>query len=92
VHEREENGRRAQKAKKAGLHTEHWQLLRRARLAMDGYRCVLQVDDGCTGAATTVHLAPELGGDHMRATLETTRSACRHCHGVTDAPRSHRGR
>jgi 5-methylcytosine-specific restriction endonuclease McrA len=88
VHEREENARRAEKATKAGLKTAGWQHLRLARLQLDGYRCTFQLD-GCTGYATTVHLAPELGGNHRLATLELTRSACRHCHGVTDAPRAH---
>jgi hypothetical protein len=55
---------------------------------MDGGRCTFRLD-GCTGRAETVHLAPELGGNHLLATLENTGSACRRCHGVTDAPRSH---
>jgi hypothetical protein len=42
----------------------------------------------CTTYAETVHPAAELRGDHRLATLENTRSACRHCHGVVDAPRS----
>lgn len=54
----------------------------------DGYRCQLAVDDGCTEAATTVHIRPELGGNHLTATLEDCTSACAHCHGVVDAPRA----
>ena len=30
--------------------------------------------------------ATELRGNHLLAMLENTRSACRHCHGVVDAP------
>jgi hypothetical protein len=70
-----------------GYGTRHWQTLRRQRLQLDGYSCTLQLP-GCTLDATTVLLAPELEGDHRRATLDNTRSACLHCHGVVDAPRS----
>jgi 5-methylcytosine-specific restriction endonuclease McrA len=88
-HERAENARRAAKSKRNGLRTPHWLAIRKARLLMDSGLCVLKVDDGCTVYAETVHLAPELKGNHLLATTENTRSACRHCHGVTDAPRSH---
>jgi hypothetical protein len=54
---------------------------------MDGWRCALMVDEGCTGYAETVHLDPKLRGNHLLASTGNTRSACRHCHGVTDAPR-----
>lgn len=70
-----------------GYGSAHWQQIRRARLAIDGGRCRLR-HDGCTGKATTVHLDPSCGGDHSLATLENTLSACAHCHGVEDAPRS----
>jgi 5-methylcytosine-specific restriction endonuclease McrA len=89
-HERAENSRRAQKAKRAGIKTGYWRKVRLARLQLDGGLCTFRLD-GCTGRAETVHLDPALGGDHSRATMENTRSACRHCHGVVDAPRSHRG-
>jgi 5-methylcytosine-specific restriction endonuclease McrA len=82
-----DNQRRAAKAKRNGLRSPYWKAVREARLRLDGYRCALQLD-GCAGYAETVHLAPELGGNHRLATLENTRSACRHCHGVTEAPRS----
>jgi 5-methylcytosine-specific restriction endonuclease McrA len=85
---RKDNARRSLKAGKAGLKTRYWREVRLARLQLDGYRCVLR-HDGCTGYAETVHLARELNGNHLLATTENTRSACRHCHGVTDAPRSH---
>src|SRR5947209_8274983 len=54
-----DNARRAAKAKAHGLTTRAWQLLRRARLELDGYRCRLALP-GCTGRATSVHLRPEL--------------------------------
>lgn len=87
-HAAADNVRRREKAKRNGLYSDHWKLVRKARLQLDGGRCVLRVDAGCTGRATTVHLAPELGGNHLLATLSNTASACRHCHGVVDAPRA----
>jgi 5-methylcytosine-specific restriction endonuclease McrA len=83
-----ENRRRALKAGKAGLRTRYWREVRLARLQMDGYRCVLQ-HDGCTGYAETVHIPPELKGNHLLATVETCRSACRRCHGIEDGGRAH---
>jgi hypothetical protein len=70
-----------------GYETPHWQAVRRARLALDGYRCTFR-HPGCTVRATTVHLAPECGGRHALATLDNTRSACLHCHGVEDGGRA----
>ncbi len=70
-----------------GYSSPHWQHVRAARLALDGHLCQFNYP-GCAGHATTVHLAPELLGDHSLASLETTRSACHHCHGTEDAPRA----
>ncbi len=88
AHEQAENARRAAKSKRNGLKTPHWLAVRKARLLMDSGLCTFKLD-GCTVYAETVHLTPELKGNHLLATTENTRSACRHCHGVTDAPRSH---
>jgi hypothetical protein len=49
------------------------------------------VDEGCTEVATTVHLDPKLGGDHLRATITDVTSACAHCHGVVDGGRAQDG-
>lgn len=68
----------------------HWRNLRIARLNLDRRICQLR-HDGCTRLATTVHLDPSCGGDHSKATLENTLSACRHCHGVEDGGRATRG-
>jgi len=87
-HERAENARRAAKSKRNGLRTPHWLAIRKARLVMDGGRCTFELP-ACTGRAETVHLDPELRGNHLLATTENTRSACRHCHGTVDAPRAH---
>jgi 5-methylcytosine-specific restriction endonuclease McrA len=83
-----DNQRRAAKSKRNGLRSPYWQAVREARLRLDGYRCVLQ-HDGCTGYAETVHIPPELKGNHLLATVETCRSACRRCHGVEDGGRAH---
>jgi DNA-directed RNA polymerase subunit RPC12/RpoP len=64
-----------------------WRVVRAARLELDGHRCQLRFP-GCTGRATSVHLAEELGSDHRRATVENTLSACAHCHGVKHAPKA----
>lgn len=65
----------------------HWQTIRTARLDHDGNRCTYRYP-GCTIVATTVHLAPEANGNHLLATIDNTRSACRTCHGIEDAPRA----
>lgn len=63
-----------------------WPIVRRLVLARDEARCRIRAL-GCTGKATTVHRLPEYGLDHD-ANLHAYVSACRHCHGVVDAPRS----
>lgn len=78
---------RYQGSKRRGTFTTEWRRLRIARLQMDGGRCQLK-HYGCTEQATTVHLDPACKGNHALATLDNTRSACRHCHGVEDAPRA----
>ncbi len=55
---------------------------------MDSGLCTFKLD-GCTVYAETVHLAPEFKGNHLLASTENTRSACRHCHGVEDGGRAH---
>lgn len=84
-----ENQRRHVKAVANGLHSAHWANVREQRLALDGHLCTIR-RPGCTVRATTVHLDPELRGDHLKATLQNTRSACRSCHGTVDAPRAAR--
>src|SRR5512133_1945585 len=86
-HQRHENARRSRKAKAHGLKTPHWQKVRQERLALDGGLCTFRLPR-CTYYAETVHLDPELRGNHRLATLDNTRSACRRCHGTVDAPRS----
>ncbi len=89
-HLRAESKRRAAKAKANGLHTPGWQRMRKARLSLANNICELN-DEGCTIRATSVHIPPELKGDHTRARLEDVRAACHHCHGVVDAPRAKGG-
>jgi hypothetical protein len=90
-HKRAENARRRAKARANGTDTPEWAALSRQRRALAG-RCELQVDEGCTGLPETGHLNPELGGQHRGATLADVRAACRHCHGVVDAPRAARSK
>jgi hypothetical protein len=85
-----DNQRRNAKSRDHGLTRAAWKKrLRLAALERDGYLCRLRLQ-GCTGKATTVHLRPELAGDHSRATLDDCTSCCAHCHGVIDAPRARR--
>jgi hypothetical protein len=70
-----------------GYTTPHWQTVRKQRLALDGYLCQLR-HNGCTRRATTVHLDPRCNGNHLRATLDNTVSACLHCHGREDGGRA----
>jgi 5-methylcytosine-specific restriction endonuclease McrA len=82
-----DNQRRAELNRKHGTKSAYWRKLRLLALERDGFRCTFN-HRGCTQGATTVHLAPHLRGDHRIATLDDCRSACRHCHGVEDAPRA----
>jgi 5-methylcytosine-specific restriction endonuclease McrA len=82
------DSRRRQARRRAhGRTTSRWQSLRKLALERDGYVCQLQVDAGCTGVATSVHLRPELDGNHDAATLDDCTSGCAHCHGVVDGRR-----
>lgn len=82
-----ENGRRGQLAVDHGLRSARWRTLRSVVLIRDSFCCQLR-HPGCTEVATTVHLDPSLGGDHRGAQPIDCISACSHCHGVEDAPRS----
>jgi 5-methylcytosine-specific restriction endonuclease McrA len=84
-----DNQRRAEKSKRHGLTTSRWQRLRTAALRRDRFLCQLRLS-GCTQKATTVHLRPELAGDHLSASLGDLSSCCAHCHGAVDAPRARR--
>jgi 5-methylcytosine-specific restriction endonuclease McrA len=79
---RADNQRRNQKRKDSGRTTEAWQRMRLTALERDGYVCQ---HEGCgaTGTAKTltVHLRPELGGNHFAATLNDLTTLCRSCHG-----------
>ena len=84
---RADSSRRNAKARKNGTKSAGWSKLRQQRIQLDAGLCTFRLP-GCTGVAETVHLDAELKGNHFAATLDNTRSACRHCHGVIDAPRS----
>jgi hypothetical protein len=72
--------------KAKGYSSANWQKVRLQRLELDQHLCTIQLP-GCERIATTVDLHPSLNGDHRLATIETTRSACRHCHGAADGGR-----
>lgn len=72
-----------ERARAYGYNRRHWQHTRLARLELDNHQCQLRYP-GCTHTATTVDLDHELNGNHDQATLENTRSACRHCHATKD--------
>jgi ribosomal protein L28 len=83
-----DNARRNAKSKAHGLTKARWkQGLRKRALERDRYRCRLRLS-GCTGKASTVHLRPELAGDHDAANLDDVLSCCAHCHGVIDGRRA----
>jgi 5-methylcytosine-specific restriction endonuclease McrA len=84
-----DNQRRAYLGKRNATKTTYWRKLRVLALQRDNYRCTLR-HPGCTERANTVHIDPRLKGNHLAATLNDCRSACRHCHGVEDAPRANR--
>lgn len=87
---REDNERRNRRVRAYGYTSFHWQSLRRQRLKLDGYRCQLKLGR-CTNIATHVHLAPELEGNHLAATIKDCVSCCANCSGSVDAPRAHKG-
>jgi 5-methylcytosine-specific restriction endonuclease McrA len=82
----EDNTRRNQLARRHGLNTKRWRLLRDSTLARDGHRC-----QQCGDPANTVHIDPKLKGNHNVATLNDTVTLCRRCHGSLDAARARGG-
>lgn len=81
------------KNQRNGMNTHRWRGprgLRARALERDGHACTYGLP-GCTGTATTVHIDPNLNGDHRRATLDDCRSACHRCHGRIDGHRSRGG-
>ncbi len=78
---------RREKQRAHGRDTRAWRRLRGLALWKAGYECQLRLP-GCTVAATSVHLDPDLQGDHEKATLGSLTACCAHCHGVVDGPRS----
>jgi hypothetical protein len=86
-HSAPDRARRNARVAEYGYNREHWQTVRRQRLALAGYRCELQLD-GCTEVASHVHLDPRLQGNHDAAQLHDTRACCASCSGAIDAPRA----
>lgn len=90
VHHRADQLRRGAKRQAHGRNSQAWRRIRTGYLNSVGHLCELRFD-GCTQRADTVHLNPELNGNHLAATTNDLTAACRHCHGIIDAPRSHLG-
>jgi 5-methylcytosine-specific restriction endonuclease McrA len=85
---RTDNQRRNAKRKTSGRTTAAWNRLRTAAILRDGCACRRCGRVGTVGTLT-VHLRPELGGNHAAAALGDLTTLCRSCHGSIDAPRSH---
>lgn len=75
-------------AQDSGRGTVAWNRLRPAAIGRDGYACRRCGKAGTIGTLT-VHLAPELAGNHLAAGLDDLTTLGRSCHGSVDAPRSH---
>jgi hypothetical protein len=86
-----DNRRRKDKQRRQGRTTSGWKRLARAAKEVAGYRCQ---SCGTPEVRTkrgwlSVHLRPELGGDHRAATVNDVVVLCLSCHGTVDAPRAH---
>jgi hypothetical protein len=90
-HQKAEDQRRNERATRHGRRSAHWRQLRIAALQRDNYQCQYVDANGekCGRRATSVHIRPELQGDHRKATLDDCVSMCHPHHGSTDAPRAH---
>jgi 5-methylcytosine-specific restriction endonuclease McrA len=78
-----EDARRNQRAKAHGRTSAHWKRLRLEVLERDDHTC-----QRCGAPAVSVHIRPELAGDHRAATTDDCWSMCASCHGTIDAPRA----
>lgn len=87
-----DNRRRTVKQREQGRTTSRWKNLARQAKQAAGYRCQAcgrpEVRD--SRGWLSVHLRPELGGNHRAATLEDVVVLCLSCHGTLDAPRAQR--
>ena len=88
--QRVDDRRRNAKRRESGRTTAAWQRLRLAALRRDSYACQRCGQRG-TRHTLTVHLRPELRGNHRIAALDDLTTLCRSCHGSVDAPRAHTG-
>jgi 5-methylcytosine-specific restriction endonuclease McrA len=87
--QRADDRRRNAKRRESGRTTAAWQRLRLAAFHRDSYACQRCGQTG-TRHTLTVHLRPELRGNHRTAALDDLTTLCRSCHGSVDAPRSSR--
>jgi hypothetical protein len=82
--------RRTVKQRDQGRTTAHWKNLARQAKQAASYRCQAcgrsEVRD--KRGWLSVHLRPEVGGNHRAATLADVVVLCLSCHGTLDAPRA----
>lgn len=83
----EDNARRSRKRVQSGRTSAAWNRLRAAAIHRDNFACRRCGREGTIGTLT-VHLRPELGGNHWAAALDDLTTLCRSCHGSVDAPRA----
>jgi hypothetical protein len=86
----EDNQRRKTKQRDQGRTTSHWKSLARTAKQAAGYRCQScgRPEERTPTGWLSVHLRPELGGNHRAATLDDVVVLCLSCHGTLDAPRA----
>lgn len=90
AHTRIDNRRRKRKAVEHGRCTAAWEHTRLARLQLDAYTCQACRGEVCGNRHLTVHLAPELEGNHRDATVDDCITLGAKCHGRIDGRRARR--
>jgi hypothetical protein len=89
---REDNQRRSRKQQASGRTTAHWRNVKAQAKALAGYRCQScgVFEQPTPRGWLSVHLRPELQGNHRIATVADVVVLCLSCHGSRDAPRASR--
>jgi 5-methylcytosine-specific restriction endonuclease McrA len=87
-----DNQRRKAKQREQGRTTTRWKKLARAAKQAAGYRCQNcgRPEERTPTGWLSVHLRPELRGNHRVATLDDVVVLCLSCHGTFDAARAQR--
>jgi hypothetical protein len=87
---REDNQRRARKQQAHGRTTAHWRNVKAQAKSLAGYRCQNcgAHEEPTPRGWLSVHLRPELQGNHRQATPQDCIVLCLSCHGTLDGPRA----